>query len=118
VSRLISRGPLDSPFGMAVVPANSGSMSDALLVGNFGDGTIDVFSLSVHHRGHTRRRPPTAEFLGVIGDGSGNPLVIDGLWALKFGVNAGGFSADTLYFTAGPDGETKGVFGKLGPVTR
>jgi len=43
------------------------------------------------------------------------PLVIDGLWSLTLG---GGKNSDsnTLYFTAGPDGETNGLFGTITPI--
>jgi hypothetical protein len=50
---------------------------------------------------------------GVLGDAEGTPLVVDGLHGLLFGPGAGGFGADVLFFTAGPDGGTHGRFGKL-----
>ena len=55
-----------------------------------------------------------AEFDGVLRDRHGNYLTIDGLWALEFGPGAGGFDLNELYFTAGPNDEVDGVFGKLG----
>jgi uncharacterized protein (TIGR03118 family) len=100
VSRLISGGPLNSPWGMALAPASFGALGGDLLVGNFGDGTINAFSA-------------TGAFLGTLADASGNPLVNDGLWALSFGNNGPGFSPSKLYFTAGLDDETEGLFGSI-----
>jgi hypothetical protein len=54
-----------------------------------------------------------ARLEGALGDASGKPLVIDGLWGLAFGPGPGGFFADTLYFTAGPNAEADGLFGSL-----
>ena len=57
-----------------------------------------------------------ATHIGALRMNNGQPLVIDGLWDLKFGVDAGGFSSSVLYFTAGPDEELHGVFGRLEPA--
>jgi uncharacterized protein (TIGR03118 family) len=107
-ARLISRGALNSPWGLALrTDAKDKKGSVDLLVGNFGDGHINVYDLSLRHE---RSR---ADFEGVIADTSGKPLFIDGLWAIVFGPGAGGFEADDLYFTAGPNEEADGVFGEL-----
>jgi uncharacterized protein (TIGR03118 family) len=71
------------------------------MIGNFGDGRINVFD----SRG---------ELLGQLRDPQGKPLVIDGLWTLTLGGGAKS-SPDTLYFTAGPNGETDGLFGAIVP---
>jgi uncharacterized protein (TIGR03118 family) len=106
--RLISNGSLNSPWGLALASGNFGNFSNDLLVGNFGDGTINAFD------------PTTGAFLGTIIDNNGNPIVNEGLWGLKFGNGGNGGDADTLYFTAGIAGngsvEDHGLFGSLKPV--
>jgi uncharacterized protein (TIGR03118 family) len=110
VERLLSRGTLDSPWGMAFMAAGKkGCARERLLVGNFGDGRINVFELERFGARHL-----DADLVGALGDKTtGAPLVIDGLWALVFGPDAGGFSGDDLYFTAGPNAEADGIFGEL-----
>src|SRR5882762_9820388 len=100
--RLVSRGPLDSPWGVARASYAFGRFSGDILVGNFGDGRINVFD-------------ENGRFIDELDGANGKPLVIDGLWTLTLG---GGktSSSDTLYFTAGPAGETHGVFGTITPV--
>ena len=100
--RLISNGPLDSPWGLALAPANFGEFSNDLLVGNFGDGLINAFD------------PLSGAFLGSLGDHTGKAISIDGLWGLKFGTGtANGGGANVLYFTAGLNDEANGLFGTL-----
>ncbi|HTQ05755.1 MAG TPA: TIGR03118 family protein [Polyangiaceae bacterium] len=101
--RFSSRGSLNSPWGLAVVPNTFGALNGAILVGNFGDGMIHAF------------QPNTGEEIGFVTDRSNHPLVIDGLWALLVGPNtaADGDLRSTVFFTAGPGGETHGVFGTL-----
>ena len=111
LTRLISQGVLNSPWGMAIAPHEFGDVADTLLVGNFGDGFIHAFTLSGCDK--SKKKDMTVQLLGVIGDSKGQPLAIDGLWSLVFGVDAGGFSSNTLYFTAGPAMETQGIFGML-----
>ena len=100
-TRLISGGPLDSPWGIAKAPSTFGEFSNALLVGNFGDGKINAFD------------PITGSLLGSLTEGSGSPIVIDGLWALTFGNGGSGGLTNKLYFTAGLNGEADGLFGSL-----
>jgi uncharacterized protein (TIGR03118 family) len=102
--RLISNGLLDSPWGMAIAPSSFGSFAGDLLVGNFGNGEINAYNAT------------TGTFIGTLDGADGNPLVIDGLWALTIGNGAAGGSPNTLYFTAGPDGESHGLFGSLAVV--
>jgi uncharacterized protein (TIGR03118 family) len=101
--RLASRGPLNSPWGVARASYAFGRFSGDILVGNFGDGRINVFD---EH----------GEFIEQLDGADGKALVIDGLWTLTLG---GGrtSSSDTLYFTAGPNGETHGLFGTITPVS-
>jgi uncharacterized protein (TIGR03118 family) len=105
LSRVASAGPLNSPWGMAVAPANFGQFSNALLVGNFGDGMINAFN------------PKTGEYLGMITTGTNRPLVVPGLWGMAFGNGTTAGASNTLYFTAGPDDEMHGLFGKITTAT-
>lgn len=101
LGRLISNGPLNSPWGVTVSPAGFGAFPNALLVGNFGDGKINAFNLA------------TGAFLGTLNDEAGNPVVIPNLWAITFGNGVGGGDTSALYFTSGYDGERHGLFGSL-----
>ncbi len=101
VKRLISRGVLNSPWGLALAPSDFGSFSNALLVGNFGDGLIHAFD---PHNGH---------FLGTLRDKDEKPIVIDGLWALTFGNGTLAGQKNELFFTAGPNEESHGLFGVI-----
>ena len=103
IRRLVSHGPLNSPWGIAKAPANFGTFSKALLVGNFGDGTINAFNIK------------TGAFLGTLSDSGGTPIVIDGLWALEFGTTktANSKKVPTLFFSAGPNGENDGLVGNI-----
>jgi uncharacterized protein (TIGR03118 family) len=101
VKRLVSNGPLNSPWGLAVAPASFGTVGGDLLAGNFGDGRINVFD------------PSNGNSLGTLNDASGTPIVIDGLWALQFGNGVSAGDSNALFFSAGPAGETHGLFGSL-----
>jgi uncharacterized protein (TIGR03118 family) len=92
ISNLISQGPLNSPWGMAIAPANFGPFAGALLVGNFTDGKINAFNAG------------TGALLGTIDDTTGNPVAIPGLWSLDFGGGAQSEDPGTLYITAGIGG--------------
>jgi len=100
--RFASREDLNSPWGVARASFAFGRFSGAILVGNFGDGRINAFDSN-------------GKLLGTLRDANGQPLVIDKLWKLTLG---GGrtSSADTLYFTAGPNDEKDGLFGTITPV--
>jgi uncharacterized protein (TIGR03118 family) len=101
--RLVSHGPLNSPWGMALAPANFGKFSKALLIGNFGDGAINAFNIK------------TGTFLGTLSDSGGSPIAIGGLWALEFGTtkSVNGKKVPTLFFSAGPNGEGDGLVGDI-----
>jgi uncharacterized protein (TIGR03118 family) len=94
-------GNLDAPWGMTIAPSTFGAFANDLLVANFGDGTISAFDLA------------TGNFLGDLRDASGNVVSIDGIWGLTFGNGYSLGDANSLYFTAGPNGENDGLFGKL-----
>lgn len=99
--RLATRGALNSPWGMALAPTDFGALSNSLLIGNFGDGVINAFD------------PVTGATLGALEGTDGMPLHIQGLWGLGFGNGAGAGPTNTLYFTAGPVGESHGLFGSI-----
>ncbi|MGZ5538161.1 MAG: TIGR03118 family protein [Chthoniobacterales bacterium] len=99
--RLVSGGPLDSPWGLALAPSGFGSFAGDLLVGNFGDGRINIFDSL------------TGAFIDQLRDTNGNPIAIDGLWALVAGNNGIGFDPSSIYFTAGSGDEMHGLFGRL-----
>lgn len=105
LQRLVSNGPLNSPWGLAIAPAEFGVFSNDLLVGNFGDGRINAFD------------PLTGAFLGTLLDTSGNPLEIPGLWGLRVGNGGNGGDLNSVYFAAGIPGpdlvEDHGLFGSL-----
>src|ERR1700683_3533435 len=105
-------GKLNAPWGVVETPATFGAFPNAILIGNFGDGTINAFDT-------------TGKFLGQLTDASNNVLVNPGLWDMAFG--GGGTSGDpgTLYLTAGGSnqpnfpagGSTTSVFASLVPAT-
>jgi len=105
--RVASRGRLNSPWGLALAPADFGQFSGNLLVGNFGDGHINAFDLErFEGNGELQQR-------GQLHAADGPPIVIDGLWALAFGNGASAGPTNALFFTAGPFDEAHGLFGKL-----
>jgi len=101
IKRLTSHGALNSPWGLAIAPANFGQFSNALLIGNFGNGHINAFD------------PWTGAPLGHMIRPSGATLEINGLWGLHFGNGAAAGPTNTLLFTAGPNGESHGLFGTI-----
>jgi uncharacterized protein (TIGR03118 family) len=103
VARIASRGTLNAPWGLALAPAAWGEPAGTLLVGNFGDGHINVFQPKANGR---------YRFAGQVRDAHGKTLGIDGLWALLQGTATTG-GTDSLWFSAGPDDETHGLIGVL-----
>jgi uncharacterized protein (TIGR03118 family) len=99
ITRIGTQGTLNSPWGLEIAPPEFGPNAGDLLVGNFGDGTINVFD------------PNGGGFKGQLLGPDGKPVSIDGLWALTVGNNGSGGSSDKLYFSAGPNGENDGLFG-------
>jgi uncharacterized protein (TIGR03118 family) len=100
VKRLVTRGVLDSPWGLALAPHGFGRFGGALLVGNFGNGHINAFDIRTGALEGQLRRP------------NGHPITIDGLWGLRFG-NGNAARTDQLLFSAGPGGESHGLLGKI-----
>ncbi len=103
IRRLISRGPLDAPWGLVLAPAGFGRFSEALLVGNLGNGSINAFDFE------------TGAFRGTLANRQGQPIQNAGLWALTFGNGSQGFNPETLYFDAGIDNFQHGLFGSITP---
>ncbi len=108
IRRVASKGELNSPWGLALAPADFGTFSNDLLVGNFGNGRVHAFDLgSLEGNGEFQHRGP-------LHSAEGPPIAIDGLWALSFGKGAANNGpTNTLFFTAGPDDEQHGLFGML-----
>jgi uncharacterized protein (TIGR03118 family) len=107
IGRFASAGALDSPYGIVKAPVGFGPFGGDLLIGNFGDGMINVYDA-------------TGAWLAALNDTNGVPMVISGLWGLTFGNGGNGGDSHTLYFTAGIPGsgalEDHGLFGSLSPV--
>jgi uncharacterized protein (TIGR03118 family) len=102
--RFASRGPLNSPWGVARASYAFGRFSGDVLIGNFGNGQVNAFDSD-------------GNFLSALRDGNGKPIAIDGLWTLTLGGGRNS-NSDTLYFTAGPNGETDGLFGTITPASK
>lgn len=100
VRRLVTRGVLNSPWGLALAPEGFGHLGGALLVGNFGNGRINAFDAT------------TGAYKGQLRGPHGRPITIDGLWGLRFG-NGNAAKTGQLLFSAGPDGESHGLLGKI-----
>lgn len=98
VSRFASKGTLNSPWGITHAPAGFAGNAETILVGNFGDGRINVFDLHGNFKGQLQN--------------NGQPIGIEGLWAIDF-LNPNATNTDPLYFTAGPHDESHGLFGVL-----
>jgi uncharacterized protein (TIGR03118 family) len=106
--RVASGGDLNAPWGLAMAPAGWERFGGHLLIGNFGDGRINGYQASGgswEARGHLKGTDH-------------RPIVIDGLWGIGFGKNDGTNNAasgptTTLFFAAGPDDETHGLFGSI-----
>jgi uncharacterized protein (TIGR03118 family) len=103
--RVAQHGQLNSPWGVAMAPAAFGVFGGDLLVGNFGDGEISAFA---------PQPDGTFELVGQLRTSNNKVLTIDGLWALQFGKGApNNGPTTTLFFTAGPDDESHGLFGTI-----
>ncbi len=93
-----SRGALNSPWGIVPAGSDFSPVSNAILIGNFGDGRINVFD-------------EDGRFMGSLKDELRNDIVIDGLWSIENNIHNA--NPNFLYFTAGPAEETHGLFGYL-----
>ena len=102
VRRFASRRTLNSPWGVAQASSAFGRFSGDILVGNLGDGRINVYNSA-------------GDFRDQLSGLDGRPLTIDGLWTLTLGGGAKS-SSDTLFFTAGPNNQNDGQFGTITPA--
>jgi uncharacterized protein (TIGR03118 family) len=93
--------PLNAPWGIAQAPASFGSMSGAILIGNFGDGTINAFNAS------------SGQSMGPLDGSNGRPIIEPGLWGIAFGNDLSNQPSSTLFFAAGPNDEADGVYGRI-----
>ena len=105
VERFATGGNLNAPWGMVLTPASFGPLGGNFWIGNFGDGMINTFDTM----GNSKGQPM---------DSKGHPLIVDGLWALVFGNGSNNAATTSLYFTAGPNMETEGIFGKFDVTTK
>ncbi|HVZ30591.1 MAG TPA: TIGR03118 family protein [Asticcacaulis sp.] len=98
VKHLISGGALNAPWGIAVAPGNFGVVSNALLVGNSGDGKINAYDTT------------SGALLGTLNKADGSAIVVDGLHGLAF--NTFG-SSPILFYAAGPANGAHGAYGRI-----
>jgi len=100
VSRFASAGDLNAPWGIAVAPSGFGTLQGDLLIGNFGDGHINIFS-------------PEGTSMGSLSVSNGGTVAIPGMWSLVFGNGDPDKPVTTLFYTAGFADQTDGVFGSI-----
>jgi len=101
LGRLATDGALNRPWGLAMSPADFGTFSNALLVGDEGDGRISAFD------------PVTGQFLGQLSNSNGQVIEIDELWGITFGNGVTAGDKNALYFASGPNDEENGLFGSI-----
>jgi uncharacterized protein (TIGR03118 family) len=94
-------GKLNAPWGIALAPSDFGTLSNALLVGNFGDGKIHGYDSG------------TGRYLGELGDGASTAFAQPGLWGILFGNDALNQQHATLFFAAGINDEMNGRYGRI-----
>jgi uncharacterized protein (TIGR03118 family) len=100
VKRFVSQGALNAPWGVVQAPESFLTTGSAILIGNFGDGRINVYSTA-------------GNFMGNLQSG-GTPITIDGLWGISFApATATTVDPNWLFFAAGPGDETQGLFGYI-----
>ncbi len=102
VKRLVGAGgKLNAPWGLALAPSDFGTLSNALLVGNFADGKIHGYDAT------------SGTYIGELGDSTGAAFAVPGLWGLMFGNDAANQPHATLFFAAGTNGEVNGRYGRI-----
>jgi uncharacterized protein (TIGR03118 family) len=104
ISRFASAGALNAPWGIALAPVGFGSFAGNLLIGNFGDGTINIFA----PEGTSLATP-----VGPMTINGGAVFAVPGLWSLVFGNGDADKPATTLFYTAGFANQTDGVLGSI-----
>ena len=106
LGRLASRGVLNAPWGIALAPLSFGDFGGAILVGNFGDGTINAFD------------PRSGHWLGTLRDQSQHRIHVDGLWGIAFGNGVSAQKTNSLFYAAGPNDEANGTYGVIEAVAK
>jgi uncharacterized protein (TIGR03118 family) len=101
IKHLVATGALNAPWGFALAPSDFGTLSGALLVGNFGDGNINAYD------------PAAGTFIGTVMDSSGKAIATPGLWGIAFGNDANNQPHNTLFFAAGTNNEVNGSYGRI-----
>jgi uncharacterized protein (TIGR03118 family) len=106
IKQLIAGSQLAAPWGATLAPAGFGEFGGDLLVGNFAynNSVINAFN------------PTTGKYLGTLTGPDGRPIFNQALWYIGFGNGGNGGNLNTLYFTAGIDMETHGLFGSIQPI--
>lgn len=99
--RLVSRGDLNAPWGLALAPSDFGPFSNNILIGNFGDGVINAYDLD------------TGRHRGALRGPDGRKLSIEGLWGISFGNGVQQQPTNTLFFASGPADEQHGLYGRI-----
>src|ERR1039457_1016506 len=97
IKHLASNGPLNAPWGVAIAPATFGAFANDVLIGNFGDGTVNAFD------------PNTGSALGALQDQNGNTISFPGLWGLILGNGGSGGDANAVYLIAGGASQRHGI---------
>jgi uncharacterized protein (TIGR03118 family) len=105
IGRFASGSNLVAPWAVVQAPSNFGPAAGDLLIGNFGDGHINVYN------------PTTGLFLGQILGPNGQPIAIERLWQLTFGNGNTAGTSGILYFAGGLNQERDGLFGSLAPMS-
>jgi uncharacterized protein (TIGR03118 family) len=103
--RITSDSHLNAPWGVVIPPAGFGSLAGDLLVGNFGDGTINAYNFA------------TGAFIDQMKDQTGAPITNASLWDMVFDSSGTTGDPNTMYMTAGLANEAHGVFAKITPNT-
>ena len=101
IERFASRGVLNAPWGLTIAPAQFGKFSGRVLVGNFGDGRISAYDVA------------TGDLKGQLRQPNGRAIEVDGLWGLSFGNGVLKQFVNVLFFTAGPNDEQHGLYGRI-----
>src|SRR5579872_3169404 len=101
LQHLATGAPLNAPWGVAIAPSTFGAFAGDVLVGNFGDGTINAFD------------PTSGKALGALADQNGNTIAIPGLWALIQGNGGSGGDVNAIYFSAGGATQKHGLLGSI-----
>jgi len=101
IKQLVAAGALNAPWGVALAPADFGTLSNALLVGNFGDGKINGYD------------PAAGTLVGTVNDSTAKAIAAPGLWGMAFGNDANNQPHNTLFIAAGPNDEANGLYGRI-----